>query len=112
MAKVFTLLQRKEGWSRSRFSDYWSSTHKEHALDLAHAGFFTGYVQNHLLSDLPALACPAADGIPEIWIPSPQSLTDLAASEVYQQGAAKDEPNFTSGETASYISVCGGRSVH
>lgn len=107
MAKVFTLLQRKSGWSRSDFSDYWGSTHKEHALDLARAGFFSGYVQNHLISESQSPAWPAADGIPEIWVPSIESLAEIAASDIYQQGAAPDEKNFTTGEVASYISGAG-----
>ncbi|WP_190324542.1 EthD domain-containing protein [Pseudomonas profundi] len=105
MAKVFTLLRRKEGWSWSEFSDYWATTHKDHALDLARAGFFSGYVQNHLITGLPGSTWPAADGIPEIWVPSIDSLADLAASEVYQQGAGRDEANFTSGAVDSYISA-------
>lgn len=105
MAKVFTLLQRKEGWSCAEFSDYWATTHKDHALDLANAGFFSGYVQNHLITGLESSVWPAADGVPEIWVPSIDSLTDLVASEVYQKGAGRDEANFTSGLIDSYVSI-------
>ncbi len=103
MTKVFTLLHRRSGWSSAQFSDYWATIHKKHALDLARAGFFSGYIQNHLISGLQASGWPAADGIPEIWIPTTDSLAELATSELYQQGAAKDEPNFTSGEIISYV---------
>ncbi|PRB84131.1 EthD domain-containing protein [Pseudomonas sp. MYb185] len=103
MTKVFTLLHRRSGWSGAQFSEYWATIHKEHALDLAREGFFTGYIQNHLISDLRASGWPAADGIPEIWTPTADSLAELAASELYQQGAAKDEPNFTSGKIVSYV---------
>src|SRR5690554_5640263 len=105
MAKVFTLLQRKKGWGLAEFSNYWATIHKDHALGLAKAGFFSGYVQNHLITGLGNSVWPAADGIPEIWVPSVDSLTDLAASEIYQQGAGRDEENFTSGLISSYISA-------
>lgn len=107
MAKVFTLLYRKPGWSHRQFSDYWAGTHREHALDLARAGFFTGYVQNHLVSQVQDSTWPAADGIPEIWVPSVDSLAEIAASEVYQNGAASDEANFTTGVVNSYIAEAG-----
>src|SRR5690606_7488402 len=84
---------------------YWATIHKEHALDLARAGFFRGYVQNHLIAGLGNSAWPAADGIPEIWVPSIDSLTDLVASEIYQEGAGRDEANFTSGLIGSYVSA-------
>lgn len=107
MAKVFTLLYRKPGWNHRQFSDYWAGTHREHALDLARAGFFTGYVQNHLVSQVQDSTWPAADGIPEIWVPSVDSLAEIAASEVYQNGAAPDEANFTTGVVDSYIAEAG-----
>lgn len=108
MAKVFTLLYRKPGWSHQQFSDYWAGTHREHALDLARAGFFAGYVQNHLVAKVQDSAWPVADGIPEIWVPSVGSLAEIAASKIYQNGAAPDEANFTTGVVDSYIAEEGG----
>lgn len=107
MAKVFTLLYRKPGWSHRQFSDYWAGTHREHALDLARAGFFTGYVQNHLVAEPQGSTWPVADGIPEIWVPSVGSLAEIAASKIYQNGAAPDEANFTTGVVDSYIAEAG-----
>lgn len=108
MAKVFTLLRCKEEWSQAEFSDYWGSIHKEHALDLARAGFFSGYVQNHLLAPPLDPDWPVADGIPEIWVPSIDSLAEIAASDIYRQGAEPDEANFTDGNIRSYIHAEGG----
>lgn len=107
MAKVFTLLYRKPGWTQRQFSDYWAGIHREHALDLARAGFFTGYVQNHLAAEPQDSAWPVADGIPEIWVKNVGSLAEIAASEAYQNGAASDEANFTTGVVNSYIAEAG-----
>lgn len=109
MAKVFTLLCRKDGWSQAAFRDYWGNTHKEHALDLARAGFFSGYVQNQLLAPPLDSAWPVADGIPEIWVGSIDTLAEIAASDIYRQGAEPDEANFTDGNIRSYIHAGDGR---
>lgn len=93
--KVISFLNRRPDMDLAAFSDYWRTTHKAHALTLAEAGFFQGYIQNHSvgaeLENLP----PIADGSPELWIESPETLQRLVTSREYLEGAGPDEANFS-----------------
>ena len=92
--KVVSFLHRRADFSQARFSEYWRTTHKEHALKLVEAGFFRGYVQNHALDWQPEGLERMADGAPELWIDDVAALSRLVDSREYRDGAGPDEARF------------------
>ncbi|WP_374479251.1 EthD domain-containing protein [Zoogloea sp.] len=92
--KVVSFLHRRADFSQARFSEYWRTTHKDHALKLVEAGFFRGYIQNHALDWQPEGLARMADGAPELWIDDVAALSRLVDSREYREGAGPDEACF------------------
>ncbi|MCY1295362.1 hypothetical protein D9M69_487560 [compost metagenome] len=93
--KVVSFLKRRPDLELPAFSEYWRTVHKAHAMKLVEAGFIGGYIQNHPLGvGLDGLAA-IADGSPELWIESVDSLQRLVQSREYLDGAGPDEANFS-----------------
>lgn len=92
--KVVSFLTRRADFSLAEFSQYWRTTHKDHALKLVEAGFFQGYVQNHALTPQPEGLERIADGAPELWINDVSALQRLVDSREYREGAGPDEARF------------------
>ena len=103
MLKLYGLLQRRPDLSLEEFSHHWRTVHRELALRLVPPGIMRGYVQNHR-RDVDLVGQPApADGCPEVWIDDVESLTRLATSPEYLEGAGPDEANFMDGNSANCI---------
>lgn len=92
--KVVSFLFRRADFSLEAFSQYWRTTHKEHALKLVEAGFFRGYIQNHALASQPDGLERMGDGAPELWIDDVAALQRLVDSREYREGAGPDEACF------------------
>jgi len=92
--KVISFIRRRADWGLVEFSQYWRTTHKAHALKLAEAGFFQGYIQNHAVESQPDGLERIADGSPELWIRDVADLERLVNSPEYREGAGPDEAVF------------------
>ncbi|GAB4148450.1 MAG: hypothetical protein Tsb0016_19430 [Sphingomonadales bacterium] len=99
MLKFQGLIERRSDMDLDAFSQYWRTTHKQHALALVKPGIMRGYVQNHRIAhDIPGLAI-ATDGVPELWIETMEDAQRLGQCPEYLEGAYLDEPNFMEGRS-------------
>lgn len=92
--KVISFIRRRADWGLVEFSQYWRTTHKAHALKLAEAGYFQGYIQNHAIEPQLEALKRIADGSPELWIRDVADLERLVNSPEYREGAGPDEAVF------------------
>ncbi|MDD3352070.1 EthD domain-containing protein [Zoogloea sp.] len=101
--KVVSFIRRRADFGLAEFSQYWRTTHKDHALALAEAGFFQGYIQNHAVEPQPDGLTRIADGAPELWIRDLADLQRLVDSREYREGAGPDEARFMTPPAVSCV---------
>lgn len=102
--KCTATLKRRADLDLNAFSRHWSTIHRELALRLVAPGIMRGYVQNHRREGQLGTLQPPGDGVPEVWVDSPQEVLRLATSSEYLTGAHPDEPNFMSGDACMLVS--------
>lgn len=103
MLKLYGLLERRSDLTLAQFSEHWRTVHRELALRLVAPGIMRAYVQNHRRPEPVPGAMPPADGCPEVWIDSVDTLAKLATAPEYLEGAYPDEANFMEGPSTGVL---------
>jgi hypothetical protein len=103
MLRFLSFIERRDDLDLAGFSRHWRTVHRELALRLADVGIMRGYVQNHRRDMAVPGLTPPGDGVPELWVDDADTLTRLATSPAYLDGAALDEKNFMSRSARPFL---------